>query len=472
MGFADKLVGEGKAYCDDTPLEEMRRERGEGIESKNRGLSVEENRRLWAAMKEATEEGRRCCLRAKIDMLAKNKCMRDPVLYRCCVDPPHHRTGDRYKVYPVYDFACPIVDSVEGVTHALRTNEYADRIPQYDWVQTACGIRKVTIYEFSRLNFVNTPLSKRHLTWFVQKGLVEGWDDPRFPTVRGIVRRGLESTALLQFLLEQGPSKNVNVMEWDKLWAKNKQHIDPVVPRYFAVGEDAVPVQISNCDGSTVTRALHPKNPAVGSAAMPLPPHILLDRDDAEALELQEEFTLMRWGNAIVEEIVMRQQQQPEDHHDDGGGCGVDCGVVERVRVRLHLEGDFKTTKKKLHWVPAQQQGEVAPSDAAAAAAPLVRVEMRELDHLITKRVMGDTDSIEDVANPHSLFSTHGLADPAIADRTAGDKLQLERRGYFIVDRLSTKDKMVLIKIPDGRSKQMSTLSQKVDACKLTKGTG
>lgn len=142
---------------------------------------------------------------------------------------------DKWKVYPTYDFACPIVDSIEGVTHALRTNEYRDRNPQYRWMTEALGIRNVQIWDFSRLNFIYTLLSKRKLHHFVNTGLVRGWDDPRFPTVRGIRRRGLTVEALRQFMLLQGPSQAIVSLEWDSIWAMNKKVIDPVAPRHWAI---------------------------------------------------------------------------------------------------------------------------------------------------------------------------------------------------------------------------------------------
>lgn len=202
MEMAEKLIREKKAYVDDTPREQMQKERMDGIESRCRNHSVEENIKLWKEMIAGSERGLMCCVRGKLDMQDPNKSLRDPVYYRC--NPmAHHRIGNKYKIYPTYDFACPFVDSIEGITHALRSSEYHDRNAQYYRIQNDMGLREVYIYEFSRLNMVYTLLSKRKLLWFVQNGKVDGWDDPRFPTVQGIVRRGLQIEALIQFILEQ-----------------------------------------------------------------------------------------------------------------------------------------------------------------------------------------------------------------------------------------------------------------------------
>lgn len=202
MVMVEKMIKQGKAYVDDTPREQMQKERMDGIESACRNNTVEKNLAMWNEMLRGTERGKQCCVRGKLDMQDPNKSLRDPVYYRCNADP-HHRVGSKYKVYPTYDFACPFVDAVEGVTHALRSSEYHDRNAQYYRILDDMELRKVQIYEFSRLNMVYTLLSKRKLLWFVQNGKVDGWDDPRFPTVQGIVRRGLKIEALIQFILQQ-----------------------------------------------------------------------------------------------------------------------------------------------------------------------------------------------------------------------------------------------------------------------------
>lgn len=202
MEMAEKLIREGKAYVDDTPREQMQQERMDGIDSRCRNNSIEENLKFWKEMIAGTERGLMYCVRGKLNMQNPNKTLRDPVYYRCNLTP-HHRIGSKFKVYPTYDFACPFVDAIEGITHALRSSEYHDRNDQYHWIQKDMGFKKVHLYEFSRVNLVYTLLSKRKLLWFVQNGKVEGWDDPRFPTVQGIVRRGLQIEALIQFMVEQ-----------------------------------------------------------------------------------------------------------------------------------------------------------------------------------------------------------------------------------------------------------------------------
>ncbi|KAL7610219.1 hypothetical protein Lser_V15G14393 [Lactuca serriola] len=357
MEMAEKLIKEGKAYIDDTPKEQVKYEREKKIESKCRNQSVDENLKLWNEMIMGTEMGVQCCLRGKLDITDNNGSMRDPTYYRC--NPiPHHRVGSKYKIYPTYDFACPFVDSIEGITHMLRSNEYHDRNPQYSRIQEDMGLRKVHIYEFSRVNMVYTVLSKRKLLWFVENNKVDGWDDARFPTVQGIVRRGLQIQALIHFILDQGTSMNLNVMEWDKLWNINKKMIDPVCPQHTAILEENR-VFLTLLDGphKPFVRVIpkHKKYAAAGDKTTTFTNKIWIEQADAKAISPNEEITLMDWGNAIVREI----------NKDKKGN------VTELIGV-LHLDGSFKTTKLKLTWLPHTNE--------------LVPLTLVEFGYLITKK--------------------------------------------------------------------------------------
>ncbi|KAL1341320.1 hypothetical protein HN51_027800 [Arachis hypogaea] len=421
---AENLIRQGKAYVDDTPREQMQKERMDGIESKNRDNTVEDNLKLWKEMIAGSERGLQCCVRGKLDMQDPNKSLRDPVYYRC--NPmPHHRIGSKYKVYPTYDFACPYVDAIEGITHALRSSEYHDRNAQYYRIQEDLGVRKVIIYEFSRLNMVYTVLSKRKLLWFVQNGRVDGWDDPRFPTVQGIVRRGLKIEALIQFIVEQGASKNLNLMEWDKLWTINKKIIDPVCPRHTAVIADRrVLLTLTDGPEKPFVRIIpkHKKYAAAGDKATTFTKKIWLDHVDAASISAGEEVTLMDWGNAIVKEIQKDQ---------DGNVTGL-IGV-------LHLEGSVKTTKLKLTWLPFIDE--------------LVNLTLVDFDYLITKKKLEEGEDFMDVINPCTKKETLAYGDSNMRNLQRGDILQLERKGYFRCDApfIRASKPIVLFAIPDGR---------------------
>ncbi|CAL9003118.1 unnamed protein product [Prunus brigantina] len=423
MEMAENLIRQGKAYVDDTPREEMQKERMDGIESKCRNNSVEENLKLWKEMIAGSDRGLQCCVRGKLDMQDPNKSLRDPVYYRC--NPmPHHRIGSKYKIYPTYDFACPFVDSIEGITHALRSSEYHDRNAQYYRIQEDMGLRKVHIYEFSRLNMVYTLLSKRKLLWFVQNEKVNGWDDPRFPTVQGIVRRGLKVEALIQFILEQGASRNLNLMEWDKLWTINKKIIDPVCPRHTAIVEERrVLLTLINGPEKPFVRIIprHKKYEGAGEKATTYTRTIWLESADAESIKVDEEVTLMDWGNAIVKGIEKDQD-----------------GNLKLTGV-LNLEGSVKTTKLKLTWLPQTDE--------------LVKLCLMEFDYLITKKKVEEGEDFLDVLNPCTEKETAALGDSNMRNLKQGDILQLERKGYYRCDvpYIRSSKPIILFAIPDGR---------------------
>ncbi|XP_076190710.1 bifunctional glutamate/proline--tRNA ligase isoform X3 [Aptenodytes patagonicus] len=447
MKYAEKLIQEGKAYVDDTPAEQMKAEREQRMESKHRNNCVNKNLQMWEEMKKGTEYGQTCCLRAKIDMSSNNGCMRDPTLYRC-KNQPHPRTGSTYKVYPTYDFACPIVDSIEGVTHALRTTEYHDRDEQFYWIIEALGIRKPYIWEYSRLNLNNTVLSKRKLTWFVNEGLVDGWDDPRFPTVRGVLRRGMTVEGLKQFIAAQGSSRSVVNMEWDKIWSFNKKLraickkvIDPVAPRYTALLKDAVvPVNIPEAQEEMKEVAKHPKNADVGLKPVWYGSRVLIEGADAETLTEGEVVTFINWGNIIITKLNRNSS-----------------GKTVSIDAKLNLENkDFKKTTK-ITWL------------AETPRAPLIPTVCVNYEHLITKPVLGKDEDFKQYINRNSKQEELMLGDPCLRELKKGDIIQLQRRGFFICDQpyepvspYSCKDApCILIYIPDGHTKEMPTSGSK-----------
>ncbi|XP_042645578.1 bifunctional glutamate/proline--tRNA ligase isoform X1 [Tyto alba] len=447
MKYAEKLIQEGKAYVDDTPAEQMKAEREQRMESKHRNNCVNKNLQMWEEMKKGTEYGQTCCLRAKIDMNSNNGCMRDPTLYRC-KNQPHPRTGSTYKVYPTYDFACPIVDSIEGVTHALRTTEYHDRDEQFYWIIEALGIRKPYIWEYSRLNLNNTVLSKRKLTWFVNEGLVDGWDDPRFPTVRGVLRRGMTVEGLKQFIAAQGSSRSVVNMEWDKIWSFNKKLraickkvIDPVAPRYIALLKDAVvPVTIPEAQEEMKEVAKHPKNADVGLKPVWYGSRVLIEGADAETLTEGEVVTFINWGNIIITKLNRNSS-----------------GKIVSIDAKLNLENkDFKKTTK-ITWL------------AETPCAPFIPTVCVNYEHLITKPVLGKDEDFKQYINQNSKQEELMLGDPCLRELKKGDIIQLQRRGFFICDQpyepvspYSCKDApCILIYIPDGHTKEMPTSGSK-----------
>ncbi|XP_005409334.1 PREDICTED: bifunctional glutamate/proline--tRNA ligase [Chinchilla lanigera] len=440
MKYAEKLIKEGKAYVDDTPAEQMKAEREQRVESRHRNNSVEKNLQMWEEMKKGSQFGQSCCLRAKIDMSSNNGCMRDPTLYRCKIQP-HPRTRSRYNVYPTYDFACPIVDSIEGVTHALRTTEYHDRDEQFYWIIEALGIRKPYIWEYSRLNLNNTVLSKRKLTWFVDEGLVDGWDDPRFPTVRGVLRRGMTVEGLKQFIAAQGSSRSVVNMEWDKIWAFNKKVIDPVAPRYVALlKKEVIPVNIPEAQEEMKEVAKHPKNPEVGLKPVWYGSRVLIEGADAQTLAEGEMVTFINWGNINITNI-----------HKNADG------KIVSLDGKLNLENkDYKKTTK-ITWLA---------ETARALPIPAVCVTY---EHLITKPVLGKDEDFKQYVNKNSKREELMLGDPCLKDLKKGDIIQLQRRGFFICDQpyepvspYSCKEApCILIYIPDGHTKEMPTSGSK-----------
>ena len=436
--YAEDMIKRGIAYMDDTATEQMRQERMDGIDGKCRNYTVEKNMEMWKAM--LSGEATDACLRAKIDMQCPNKAMRDPVIYRSNATP-HARTKTKYKAYPTYDLACPIVDAIEGVTHAMRDTQYSDREPVYDWFLTNLKLRKVHIRAFSRVIFNYTLLSKRKLKWFVETGRVPGWDDPRFATVKGMLRRGLQVEALRSFMLAQGASRRVNDMEWDKFWNFNKKVIDPVAARYMATStEGAITLNVTNVPtefGRTVAK--HPKDKngeKFGLKTVFCGPKVLIESEDANAnggVAVGEAITLMRWGVINITAV-----------HKNGEGA------ITSLDGEYDPNGDFRAPKRKITWV--------------SGSAHSVKLQLCEYDYLITKKKLAPEDNFEDFINKQSEAITEAIGEPGLSLVGVNECIQLERRGYFRVDRIAHGEEtsIKLIQIPDGKTKAMSTLSTKL----------
>ncbi|CAI8505429.1 unnamed protein product [Hanseniaspora opuntiae] len=281
----------------------------------------------------------------------------------------------------------------------------------------AMGLRKVHIYDFARVNFVKTLLSKRKLQWMVDEGVVSNWDDPRFPTFKGVRRRGMTVKALRDFVISQGPSRNVINLEWNVIWALNKKVIDPIAPRHVCI-QDPVVVELEDGPASPETKKLpkHKKNPDVGEKDVIYYKSILVEREDIEALDTTEEVTFMDWGNCIVTK------------HADG-----------KVTAKLNLDGDFKKTKYKLTWL--------------ANTEDKTPIKIVDFDHLITKDKIEEVDNWKDFINYNTQFESTGVADLNIKNMKKGDILQFERKGYFILDKVPEKegDEFVFFTIPDGK---------------------
>ncbi|KAJ2907037.1 uncharacterized protein MKZ38_008605 [Zalerion maritima] len=434
-----EMIKQGKAYADDSDGAAMKAQRDAREPSPRRDRPADESLALLEEMKCGTESGKKHSIRAKIDYAAPNGTLRDPVIYRYAKDPnstddnimpapPHHRTGSTWKIYPTYDFACPLIDALEGVTHALRTTEYNDRNPQYQWFIKALSLRSVQVWEYARINFIRTFLSKRKLTKVVDTGRVTGWDDPRMPTVRGIVRRGLQPDVLRDFMLKQGPSRNITTMDWTTIWAMNKKALDPVVPRHTAIEIPGM-VKATLSGGPEKVyledRPKHPKNKDVGTKKWVFSSNLLFDQVDAAGFAQDEEITLMTWGNAILRSVVKD-----------------DAGEITTLGLDANLDGDFRKTKQKITWL------------AEDGPDPLVKVELWEFDDLLHKDTLEDGDVLEDCLNPITSKVVEALVDANFADVKQGQVIQLERKGYYRVDKAKGEGpdgKAVLFKIPTGQ---------------------
>ena len=419
--LAVKLIQKGLAYVDDLSKDEMREYRGTltepGKNSPWRNRSVGENLDLFTRMKAGEFPDGAKTLRAKIDMASPNINLRDPALYRI-LHTPHHQTGDKWCIYPMYDFAHPIQDAIEGVTHSLCSLEYEAHRPLYNWVVEACEFNpRPRQIEFARLNLTNTVMSKRYLRRMVEEGYVSGWDDPRMPTLCGLRRRGYTAAAVRDFLERVGVSKADSVVDTAMLEHCVREDLNAHAPRYMAV-LDPVKVVIDNWPADR-TEAIelenHPNDPAQGVRTVSLGREVYIERADFAVDPPKKFFRLKPGGEVRLKGAYILKCTRWETDGDGAVTC-IHCDFDPGSKSGA----DARKVKGTLHWVNA---------------ADAVRAEFRLYEPLMFDEEPGGEarDFVERI-NPGSIVVQHGFTEPALACTAPGDRFQFMRVGYFSTD--------------------------------------
>src|SRR6202522_864713 len=423
--WAVKLIKAGKAYVDDLSPDELRTQRGTltepGRESPYRNRGVEENLDLFARMKIGEFPDGTRTLRAKIDMASPNLNLRDPILYRI-LHAEHHRTGNNWPIYPMYDFAHGQSDSIEGITHSICTLEFEDHRPLYDWYIDPLGIHHPQQIEFDRLNITYTLMSKRKLLQLVEHGRVRGWDDPRMPTISGIRRRGYTPEAIRNFCKGLGVSKTPGVIELRLLEHHVREDLNKRAPRMMAVLHP-LKVVIDNYPEDKVEEldaVNNPEDPSAGTRKVPFSRELYIEQDDFREDPPKQYYRLspgrevrLRWGYFITcVSVVKNEKGEPVELH-----CTYDPAT------RGGNAPDGRRVKATIHWVSA----------AHAADA-----EVRIYETLFTTENPNETPEGKDFLdnlNPASLgVLTACKLEPALKSASPGERYQFERLGYFCVD--------------------------------------
>ena len=433
--FAVALIKKGKAYVDDLSAEEIREYRGTltqpGKESPYRNRSVEENLNLFERMRAGEFPDGARVLRAKIDMASPNMNMRDPVMYRIIHEPPHHRTGYRWCIYPMYDFAHGLCDSIEGITHSLCSLEYEDHRPLYDWFLDTLEIYHPRQIEFARLNLTYTVMSKRKLLRLVNEGHVRGWDDPRMPTLAGLRRRGYTPQSIRTFAERIGVAKTDSVVDIQVLEHCLREEMNRTAPRAMAVLRP-LRVVIDNYPDDRVEEMdaiNNPEDPSAGTRKVPFSKVLFIEQDDFREDPPRQFFRLapgreVRLRSAYFircESVVKNERGEVVELH-----CTYDPAT------RGGDAPDGRKVKSTIHWV---------------SAAHAVRAEARLYDYLFTRpdpENVPEGGDFTDNVNPSSLeVLTDCRVEPGLATARPGDKFQFERQGYFCVDPDSADGRLV-----------------------------
>lgn len=431
-----QLIREGKAFVCDLTAEEMREYRGTlteaGKESPYRNRSVEENLDLFERMKNGEFENGSRVLRAKIDMASPNMNMRDPVIYRIS-HAHHHRTGDKWCIYPMYDYAHPLSDALEGITHSICTLEFEDHRALYEWTLKACHmpIPQPKQIEFARLNMTNLIMSKRKLRRLVEEGYVSGWDDPRMPTISGLRRRGYTPEAIRDFCERIGVAKANSLVDSALLDHCIREDLNSKAARVMTVLRPLKLIIDNYPEGQVeyLTAENNPESPEMGSRQVAFSRELYIEQEDFMEVPVKKFFRLapdkeVRLKHAYIikcESIVKDEEGNITEVHCTYDPESKTGGATASRKV-----------KGTLHWV---------------SASHAVPVEVRLYDYLMLGEQENEADDFIAKLNPNSLEVLESMAEASLADAKAGDKFQFLRQGYFCIDKDTTADKMVINRI-------------------------
>ena len=430
---AVKLINKGLAYVSDETADEIRERRGTltepGIESPYRNRSVEENLKLFYEMRDGKYADGAKVLRAKIDMSSPNVNMRDPIIYRV-LHATHHNTGDKWCIYPMYDFAHPIEDAHEGITHSICTLEFEDHRPLYDWVVKNCDFPEPLPQqiEFARLNITNTIMSKRYLKKLVDEGKVLGWDDPRMPTLSGLRRRGIPAEALKDFCERIGVSKANSEVEEGYLYSCVRDNLNQNTDRVLAVF-DPLKVVLTNYDGSEeLAVENNPNAENVTCRNVPFSRELYIDRSDFALVPPPKYYRLKPDGYVRLKgAYIIHCDEAVTD--SEGNVTELHCSVVPNSKSG-NDESGIKV-KGVIQWVDA---------------ATCVDVTVRKLQSLLTDPVDGITD-FNQRFNADSMKVVSAKVEPSLKNAKVGDKFQFMRVGYYVLDRDSKDGQLVFNEI-------------------------
>ena len=430
------LIREGKAFVCDLTAEEMREYRGTltepGKESPYRGRSVEENLDLFERMKNGEFPNGSRVLRAKIDMASPNMNMRDPVIYRIS-HTTHHRTGDEWCIYPMYDYAHPLSDALEGITHSICTLEFEDHRALYDWTLEACHMPKPQPkqIEFARLNMTNLIMSKRKLRRLVEEGYVSGWDDPRMPTISGIRRRGYTPEAVRDFCERIGVAKANSLVDSALLDHCIREDLNSKAARVMTVLRPLKLIIDNYPEGQVeyLTAENNPESPEMGERQVAFSRELYIEQDDFMEEPVKKFFRLAPEKEVRLKHAyIIKCESIVKD--EEGNIVEVHCTYDPESKTGGANAG--RKVKGTLHWVSAQHA---------------VPVEVRLYDYLMLGEQENEADDFIAKLNPNSLEVLTSMAEASIADAKVGDKFQFLRQGYFCIDPDTTADKIVINRI-------------------------